>query len=231
MGILPEKENNSYSRASSWISQSDSRLGKQECVNHEHKQLEVESQDICSDEFAMGSSRDGPVCGQIKCAAREVHELETGPICCGNRCIPSKLGRDESLCISTILPDTEMHSKSSERAGGIGHCDTSMANTTLLPNVIEHVNSRPHSSTTTEGPPSVTRGGPPSSDNQWDTEISGMENFRRNKEMHGLSANTSELLAASWRKGTHQLTTAAGNTGLAGVVADKLIPFAPLWNI
>lgn len=29
----------------------------------------------------------------------------------------------------------------------------------------------------------------------------------------------------------NQLTTAAGNTGLAGVVADKLIPFSPLWDI
>lgn len=28
-----------------------------------------------------GSSRDGPVCGQIKCTAREVHELKTRPIC------------------------------------------------------------------------------------------------------------------------------------------------------
>ena len=29
----------------------------------------------------------------------------------------------------------------------------------------------------------------------------------------------------------NQLTTAAGNTGLAGVTADKLIPFSPLWKI
>ena len=29
----------------------------------------------------------------------------------------------------------------------------------------------------------------------------------------------------------NQLTTAAGDTGLAGVTADKLIPFSPLWNI
>lgn len=63
----------------------DNKMGEQECVNQEHKQLEVESKDICSDEFAMGSSRDGPVCGQIKCAAREVHELETCPFYYGNR--------------------------------------------------------------------------------------------------------------------------------------------------
>ena len=29
----------------------------------------------------------------------------------------------------------------------------------------------------------------------------------------------------------NQLTTAAGNTGLAGVTADKLITFSPLWKI
>lgn len=33
------------------------------------------------------------------------------------------------------------------KIGGIGHCDTSMANTTLLSNVTEHVNCRLHSST------------------------------------------------------------------------------------
>lgn len=31
-------------------------------------------------------------------------------------------------------------------------------------------------------------------------------------------------------KGHNQLITAAGNTGVAGVLKNKLIPFVPLWN-
>lgn len=42
----------------------------------------------------------------------------------------------------TILPETEMYSKSSEREGRFGHYDTSMANTTVLSNVTEHVDCR-----------------------------------------------------------------------------------------
>lgn len=41
MGILPEKKNNSYSIALFWITQSDSRLGELEHVNHEHKQMRL----------------------------------------------------------------------------------------------------------------------------------------------------------------------------------------------
>uniref|UniRef100_A0A8W8JUE2 Uncharacterized protein n=1 Tax=Magallana gigas TaxID=29159 RepID=A0A8W8JUE2_MAGGI len=231
MRILSGKKDNSYSRAPSWISQSDSRLGEQECVNHEHQQLEVESQDICSDKFVMGSSRNGPVCGQIKCTAREVHELETRPICYGNRCIPSTLGRNDSICISTILPDTEMHSKSSERAGGISHCDTSMANTTLLSNVTEYVNSRPHSSTPIEGPPSVTRGDPHPLITNGTLKLVVWKISGETKKCMGHQQTLQNYSQHHGGRELNQLTTAAGNTGLAGVVADKLIPFSPLWNI
>ena len=67
-----------------------------------------------------------------------------------------------------FLSHTEMSSKSLERDGRIGDCNTNMANTTLLCNAIEHVNCRPHSSTTTEEPSSVTKwgGGTTHSDNQ-----------------------------------------------------------------
>ena len=81
------------------------------------------------------------------------------PFFCGYRCIPSKQGRDESLCISPILSHTEMCSESSEREGRIGDCNTNMTDTTLLCNAIEHVNCRSYSSTTIEEPSSVTRGG------------------------------------------------------------------------
>jgi hypothetical protein len=190
------------SRTPSWNSQPDSRLGKQECVQYKYKQLETEPQNICSNKSTMGSFGNRFVCRQTEWTTGEIHELETRPNCCGYRCTPSKLGRDESLCISTILSHTEMHSESPERERGVGHCDTSMADTAILPHVVEHVNSKPNPSTTTDEPSFVSRGENTPSGSQRNTEVSGLENFRRNKEMQGLSTNTSELLAASWRKGT-----------------------------
>ena len=106
-----------------------------------------------------------------------------------------------------------------------------MVTPTWQTQAIEHVNCRPNSSTTTEEPSFVTRGEPhPLIINgtlklvAW--RISG--EIKKCKDYQQTLQNYSQHLG---ERKLNQLTTAAGNTGLAGVIADKSIPFSPLWKI
>lgn len=102
-----------------------------------------------------------------------------------------------------------------------------MADSSFLPSSTEHDSERSNSFASKRQFAFVTRGEDTPTKSEQDTEISGVENFKRS----GISEDATRLLAAAWRKGTQS----AYNSCLRHWCSwcnkkNKLIPFVPLWN-
>ena len=100
---------------------------------------------------------------------------------------------------SPFLSDNKMLSKTAEGKGRDCNNISSMANSAILINAPGTINRQFDVITSTSRSADIIGGSDaPTNTNQY-TEISGIDSFRRIKEV---SKQTSELLAAEWRKGT-----------------------------
>lgn len=81
------------------------------------KQLETEQSSIQSDQQTIGSNQTGFVCRETECSSERLCQLEDRSNGGGNRCIHDKMDGQASLCLPSILSNTEMSSQSSERRG------------------------------------------------------------------------------------------------------------------
>ena len=229
MGILPKKGDHTDGGAPTRLTQSHCGWGEQACVEPiEFKQLETQSRSVQTNYLDNGPNLSGPVCREDECPSGTIHQLETGSLSNRDRCISDNMGGEGCLCLPPILSDPKMLGKSADGKGPNGDNNTSMAKSSLLSIPPRDVSSEPDSIAPTERFATISKGRVPPTNSEQNSEISGMENFRKSKELQGLSAESSKLLLSAWRKGTQ---SAAGDSGLAGVVRDKLILFRPLWKI
>ena len=200
MVVMPIQADHAYCRVSPRETEHSGRLGE---PTHERlKQLDAESRDLQSNQSKMGPTRSGPICRSPKHSTTTIHKLVSRPTSDGNRCIPDKMAKGKRVCIPPFLSDNKMLSKTAEGKGRDCNNISSMANSAILSNAPGTINRQSDVITSTSRSADIIGGSDaPTNTNQY-TEISGMESFRRIKEAAGVSKQTSELLAAGWRKGT-----------------------------
>ena len=200
MVVMPIQADHAYCRVSPRETEHSGRLG--EPTHERFKQLDAESRDLQSNQSKMGPTRSGPICRSPKHSTTTIHELASRPTSDGNRCIPDKMAKGKRVCIPPFLSDNKMLSKTAEGKGRDCNNISSMANSAILSNAPGTINRQSDVITSTSRSADIIgRSDAPTNTNQY-TEISGMESFRRIKEAAGVSKQTSELLAAGWRKGT-----------------------------
>ena len=202
VGILSVKGDHSHSGAPPRPPKSDGRHGKPEDYGDKHKQLETEHPSIQSDQQSQGSNHVGPICRETECSGDTLCQLEARPNGCSNRCVHGNLEGSTSICVPAILPDTTLSGKSAKRGGRSSDCHPSMAEPSVLPSPTGNVSRRPNPTATPRRPTPVSTGKYAPSHTEQNPQISGLENFRRSKQMQGVSEHTSVLLAAAWRKET-----------------------------
>ena len=198
MGIVPVQENNSNFGAPTRCTDNNSRYGEQ--TNERLQQLDAEQESIQSNQPPMGPHTDGPLCRPTERSGREVHELASRPRGSGHGRISDNMEQLGMLCF--ILPDNEVPGESSEGERRNSHSNPGLANPAILPYATEHVCLQPHLVAANAESASMPRGEHPTTHENTNSEISGVESFRRQKEAAGVSKQTSELLAAGWRQGT-----------------------------
>lgn len=77
-----------------------------------------------------------------------------------------------------------------------------MADSSFLLSSTEHDSERSNSFAHTRQFAIVTRGEDTPTNSEQDIEISGVDNFKRSKQVQFISGDATRLLAAAWRKGT-----------------------------
>lgn len=105
-----------------------------------------------------------------------------------------------------------------------------MADSSFLPSSTELDSERSNSFVPTRQIALVTRGEDAPINSEQDIEISGVENFKRSKQVQGISGRRHKITCRSMAQGHNQLVTVAGDTDIAGVLKNKMIPIVHLWN-
>ena len=194
--------------------------------------METESQHIPGTRPTLGAPRDRPVYRPSQCSTDELCQLVSIPICIGNRCLSDSLVETERLQLSTFLNDLPLSGKDQERPGNNSYDNTNLAYTSMVPsstrNVLQTASSAPPSrehpyvSRSTATPPCSTR---KLTTTAW--MVSGKTSLR--KEFHSKLLNYSAPTPGA--RELRALTIAPGHSGVAGVIREKLIHFAPLWPL
>ena len=96
------------------------------------QQLAVEERVLQVDRTQMGTSPDGPVRGQDKCAGMEVCKLESRSVRSDNRCIHDSMGQRSELCISSFLPVRQMSGQGPPGQSVVDPHSSSMEHSTVL---------------------------------------------------------------------------------------------------
>ena len=140
------------------------------------------------------------VCFTSQQPAGEVRQLETGPICNGNRCTADQLVGTESLRLSPICSDRAVPPKDQGRRMHSTSNSTMLENPPVLPCPARIASGLPNSPAqpqeSTEGPSQPTTS----------SEIASscrLESIRKQHASVGVSEQAAELLSAGWSKGTN----------------------------
>ena len=191
MAILPVESDHTYCRASEGGGQSNSRQGIQSL--HRLEQLEAEHSHIPPDRDSSMPDGNRPICRSNKHAEGEIYQLETGPLCHGNRRIYGPLGSSGRLCVSSILPDWQMSSQNQTGQGYDSDDHPSVANPSLVQRSSEPLDGRSSEITPNEQFVDITNRSVTSIDGIGN-DISCMDAIRRNQTGENLSAAARKLL-------------------------------------
>ena len=179
----------------------------------------------------MGPHTDEPLCGPTERSGREVHELAFRPRGSGDGRISDNMEQSGMLCFPSILPDNEVPGENLKESAEIVIVtpawqtqpyypmllNMSVSSPILLPpmpNLLLCPEGNTHPLMKTQTLKLVV----------W--KVSGDK--KKQQEFRN-------KLPSSWQqvgdKEHRQLTTAAGDSGVAGVTQGKLIHLTPLWSI
>ena len=222
--VLPHERDYDYCRTPAWNSQQNSGLGKQARVQRQHERLETESRYFQTNRSPSRAPRIGSVCEKNERPNRQIFQLETRPPGCGVGRIHQNLDRGKSVRVSPILPYSKSISKNTK--GKCTNCadSTSLAHTSILPNASRTDCQQSNSITTSEGQchPLVLNNTLKLVAWQISGELDKCKAFQQTLPSYGSQHGD---------QARSQLTTAADENGLAGVVRDKSIHFKPLWKM
>lgn len=166
------------------------------------QRVEIESQSVPKSLSSSLGTLHRPVCISIKPSIGPIHKLETRSLEYGKRCLSTRLGKIEKLCVSTLFSDTKGVEQNSSRESRGASSDSPMGDTSLVSNPLTDVNRESNSDS--RGPRSIAKSqqGSTSSYREQRSAISGLDNFRKQLISEGISKQASEIIAASRRGST-----------------------------
>ena len=182
----------------------------------------------------LGPPRDRPVCRPSQCSTDELCQLFSRPIIPGNRCLSDSLVEAERLQLSTFLNDLPLPGKDQERPGINSYDNSNLAYTSMVPSSTRNVlqTASPPPPPPSQGHPYVSQSTatPLCSTRKLTTsglDVSGKPSLQKEFQSKLLSYSAPTPGARELRA----LTIAPGHSGVAGVIREKLIHFAPLWPL
>ncbi|XP_064476275.1 uncharacterized protein LOC135390510 [Ornithodoros turicata] len=170
------------------------------------RQQQLEATSVClpTDQPALGANQDGSVRRSVQLPGTPILQLETGPGGGGGHgrgCFQPTLGKSRSLCLPSIqhgesLPSEDVQVKVLPHTGS-----PNLAVSALVP--VPSALRLPGTSGSTNHPrPAAERKGHDPPTFRSGSTSSGLESNQQSVSHSGLSGAASELIAASWRRGT-----------------------------
>lgn len=111
------------------------------------------------------------------------------------------------------------------KEGGANNFNSIMVDLSFLPRSTEHDNERSNFFAPTRQFAIVTRGEDTPTCNEQDIEISGVKNFKRSKQLQGISGDATILLAATWSKRTQSAYNSCLRHWCSWCTEKKIDPF------
>jgi len=145
----------------------------------------------------------GFVYNQAEPPAQPLRQLETRPLCTGNRCIPTELEKLEWLRIPSFLPDREMPTKDPAGIEHHYHGSAPVALTGMVPNSDGMLSRLPSTSAQMDGLAAGPIQSTPSTGSSRVTKASRLQSIREQYAVTGVSEKASKLLLAGWSTGTN----------------------------
>ena len=230
MGIRPEEGNFPDSRILARGYESQSRLAVKTFQGCE--QLETESQSFSYIRPVMGPPNNRSLCKLHEYTTSELCELVPRPLCSGNRCLSDSLVEHEGLLLSPIFIDLPLSGKDKEGPGNIGSDSTNLACTGMVPSPVGNVLQASHSTSPLRDLLLSPNQQPHPLIPQGHLQLAAWMVTGKTC-LQGEFQRTLQICSAPIRgeKALQGLTTAPGNSVVAGVVNGRLIHFAPLWHL
>ena len=148
------------------------------------------------------------------------------PLCSGNRCLSDSLVECEGLLLAPIFTDLPLSGKDKEGPGHNGSDSTNLACTGMVPSPVGDVLQASHSTSSSEGPFTLFQPTATPSDSARPPAISGLDGYRQNELISGVSEDTANLLRShSWRKGTAGAYNSAWKQWSSWCGQQKVDPF------
>ena len=216
-----------YCRVPSKQVECQSRLGVQEC--NRFIRLETSSESFSENNQTLRNPSSKSICLQEVSPTSPIYGMKARSKQFCNRCSAAGLEQNLWFCIPNHQPD-----RSSGKQGSSGKyrsndtSDTHMADTTLVYSPIKNVHTTSIAFTSPPKPIAKSPGKKTYSYENQVPKVSGMENYRKNLEIEGISSSTAKLISMSRRPGSTARYESALNKRVAGVVGNKLIEFVHL---
>ena len=148
------------------------------------------------------------------------------PLCSGNRCLSDSLVECEGLLLAPIFTDLPLSGKDKEGPGHNGSDSTNLACTGMVASPVGDVLQASHSTSSSEGPFTLFQPTATPSDSARPPAISGLDGYRQNELIGGVSEDTANLLHShSWRKGTAGAYNSAWKQWSSWCGQQKVDPF------
>ena len=209
LGVVPPERDHSVSRVSPGIPECDSRQRVQN--SSINRGMDAGPSDVPGLGQQPGTIESRHVRDPAEQPNHPLLQLETGPICTGNRCTANTLDRTTGrLCVPTLLTDREMPPEGEERRIDNRSTSPSMADPVLVSYLIGEPSGSP-------SPPAVLpnpaegplRGTEPTAVALTTPPISRLESIGRRYQAEGFSPEATNLITAGWSTGTNTVYQSA----------------------
>ena len=183
----------------------------------------VVSTGVSGDLQKLQSTRYGPVRIQVVPPVASLHDLETRSPKSSNGCIAPKVDPPLSICFPPICINRQGISQREDRKSMSDFSPLKLANTTLVWSTPRHVSKEPNTVAIITRPISRSSEGTTPINCQQNTATCDLESFREKLASEGISTKASELITSARRGGSVSNYELSWESGLAGVVNNKLI--------
>lgn len=230
MGILSWKGDHSYCRAPTRSPKSNSRLGEPEGNRDKFKQLETKQSNIQSDQQTIGSNQTGFVCRETECSSERLCSWKPDQIAVATDAFMIKWTDRQAYAFAPFCLVPRCLAKV-EKEGGELIIVTPSWQTQAFYSVLLNMTVRdpillPTQDNLLLSPEGKTH---PLIVNKTLKLVVWTISSDQSK-CNSYQETLQDYLPQHGAKGHNQLITTAGNTGVAGILKNKLIPFVPLWN-
>ena len=224
MGMVPGEGNDPVSRAPT---RSRELCGRLRVQNNTVFSRVATPQGYLSEPDERGSPvRRGPICHTSEPSIAPICQLETRPLCRGDRCHADTMDQMEGLCFSTICSDQQDSQEGPGREVNDSSNCSSMGVPALVSNTPVHVSGLSSSAATPQQladrslwtVPPVTSGRP--------TSISRMDVIRQGYSAEGISREAAQLLLSGWSKGTNTAYQSAWKKWVSWCMPRKVDPLS-----